>query len=58
MIIGQGDVDNGLMAGRRHVRQPFRGPTGHRHHRLPGPQVADGHVFPGDSHAQARAQRL
>jgi len=58
MIVRQGDVNHRLHSFGGHFRKPGCGPTGQMHLWLPGSQIADLHVFPGDPHPQAGAQRF
>ena len=58
MIISQRDVNDGVVACRRHLRQALGGPAGDLHHRLPCRQVLHSHILPCDPHPQASAEGL
>jgi hypothetical protein len=57
-LVGDGQVDDGLAAGRDDRRQTRRRAAGKKHRRLARRQVDDAHVAPEHAVAQARAQSL
>ena len=58
MIIGQCYMDHGAVARRRERVQPVFGPASDFHRGLTAAQVANGHIFPLNSHRKTGAKRL
>ena len=58
MLVGDGEVDHGLVPRRQHRGEAGRGGAGQRHGRLARGKVDHTHVAPGDTLADAGAERL
>jgi len=58
VLVGDGQVDEGLAAVRRDRRQPRRRAARQPHRRLAGGQIDDAHVAPEHAAPQAGAERL